>query len=326
MPPRTNDSIDLELEREIDRLFRLPLDGFVAARNELAATLRKSGRGEDAERIRELPKPSVTAWAVNQVWWTDRRTFERMLDAGEHLRDQQRASLKGKAVNLRDAVEARQRAIGEVVSRAAAIMGGDDGISAPMQQRIAATCDVLATSDVPEGTVLGRLVQDLQPAGFAALTGFLPQLPGRAARETRGPKEAATVTPFRAREPSDAGAGARAGETARQKEETALRARAAALAQAQDALAEAEAALRDADRELAARRTAQEKSERAYAATQARLADLERQLGEARTDEANARASASEARRQTASVENSRARAATAVDRARKRLEALEED
>ncbi|MCC7125349.1 MAG: hypothetical protein IT178_10910, partial [Acidobacteria bacterium] len=58
-----------DVEAAIDALYQGPLDGFTAARNALAAALKKSGDKAGAERVKALAKPSVTAWAVNQAWW-----------------------------------------------------------------------------------------------------------------------------------------------------------------------------------------------------------------------------------------------------------------
>ena len=52
---------------EIDQLFALPLDEFTAARNELARRLKQDGDAEAAEGVRGLAKPTVAAWAVNQL-------------------------------------------------------------------------------------------------------------------------------------------------------------------------------------------------------------------------------------------------------------------
>ena len=47
----------------LDRLFQLPLDEFTAARNTLA-----KASGADGAAIRQLSKPPVAAWAVNQLY------------------------------------------------------------------------------------------------------------------------------------------------------------------------------------------------------------------------------------------------------------------
>ena len=49
-----------DLEREIDKLYRLPLDEFTSARNALAKTA-----GTDGASVKGLQKPPIAAWAVN---------------------------------------------------------------------------------------------------------------------------------------------------------------------------------------------------------------------------------------------------------------------
>ena len=53
-----------KVEEDINRLFELPLAEFTAARNALATRLKKAGRSGDAERVKSLAKPPVSAWAV----------------------------------------------------------------------------------------------------------------------------------------------------------------------------------------------------------------------------------------------------------------------
>jgi hypothetical protein len=55
------------LERELDRLFGLPLAELTSEWNELARRLKSAGDREGAEQARALTKPSVAAWAVNQL-------------------------------------------------------------------------------------------------------------------------------------------------------------------------------------------------------------------------------------------------------------------
>src|SRR6185503_12426637 len=68
-----------ELESDLDALFQLPLTEFTGARNALAAQLKKSGRGDEAARVKALPKPPVSAWAVNQLYWNHREAFDRLI-------------------------------------------------------------------------------------------------------------------------------------------------------------------------------------------------------------------------------------------------------
>jgi hypothetical protein len=57
-----------KLDDDVDELFKVPLAEFTGNRNALAARLKKESRAEDAERVKALSKPSVSAWAVNQLY------------------------------------------------------------------------------------------------------------------------------------------------------------------------------------------------------------------------------------------------------------------
>ena len=63
------------LDAKIDDLYRAPLNDFTAARNALA----KSLSGEEAKRVRGLAKPTLVPWAVNQVYWKARATYDRLM-------------------------------------------------------------------------------------------------------------------------------------------------------------------------------------------------------------------------------------------------------
>ena len=48
----------------IDDLYAVPLEDFVAARDELAKELNAAGDGDEAERVKSLRKPTATAWVL----------------------------------------------------------------------------------------------------------------------------------------------------------------------------------------------------------------------------------------------------------------------
>ena len=58
---------------DVDELYGLPLDEFVPARNALARELKGAGEPAEAAEVAALRKPSVAAWAVNQLVRTQRR-------------------------------------------------------------------------------------------------------------------------------------------------------------------------------------------------------------------------------------------------------------
>ena len=79
---------------DIDALFQLPLGEFTAARNALAAQLKKDRRHAEASEAKALAKPSVSAWVVNQLFWRHRKLFGRLIDSGDRLRRAQAERLR----------------------------------------------------------------------------------------------------------------------------------------------------------------------------------------------------------------------------------------
>src|SRR3954462_4391810 len=82
-------------EEQVDRLYALPLDEFTAARDELAPGLRREGEGDAAAEVRGLRKPSVAAWALNQVRRGNPEQVDELIDAGRRLREAQEELLGG---------------------------------------------------------------------------------------------------------------------------------------------------------------------------------------------------------------------------------------
>ncbi len=74
--------VPVDLEDELDRLYGVPLAEFVGERTRLATALRKEGRRAEAEQVKELRKPSVSVWTVNQLARRHRKDLDLLLDAG----------------------------------------------------------------------------------------------------------------------------------------------------------------------------------------------------------------------------------------------------
>ena len=101
-----------KLEDEIDALFTLPLTEFTSVRNTLAARLKKEKRTDEAERVKLLTKPPVSAWAVNQLYWNHRELFDQLIASGERF---QNLSLRKPAGWFREVM--RRRRTGPTVRR-----------------------------------------------------------------------------------------------------------------------------------------------------------------------------------------------------------------
>src|SRR5437763_15554141 len=81
-------------EEEIDRLYGLPLDEFTRARDELARRVRQEGDGALGAEIKQLRKPSLPAWVVNQLARQRELDMQRLLTAGEQLAGAQAEAIR----------------------------------------------------------------------------------------------------------------------------------------------------------------------------------------------------------------------------------------
>jgi hypothetical protein len=171
----------------VDELYALPLEEFTNARNELATRLG------DPE-IRKLKKPSVSAWAANQLARRREVDVRRLLRAGERLEKAQRSLVRGG--DQREFTEAQseeREAVRRLRGEAAEILreAGHPASDATLE-RLAGTLRAAAGTDEGRSTLRdGRLTEDLEPLGFAAVEGLVPRARGRRAK----PRPAAAPRP-----------------------------------------------------------------------------------------------------------------------------------
>ena len=261
----------------IDALFRLPFGEFTSARNGLAARLKAAGRTDEAARVKTLPRPSLTAWAVNQLYWHDRKAFDQLIAAGDRLRKAQASQLRGKGGELRQVVEERRQALGALSTRASAILRDAGHPASPdVMRRITSTLDALGTYGRDRtAPSAGRLTGDVDAPGFEALAALIPRQ-GGGSRSGSVPR----VIPFDRRQRTrkgdedalDAKAHARVAAARRREGQR-------ALAEARRGAARAEAALRAA----AGRAKERERKKEALAARlEKAAADLDSARQEAR--------------------------------------------
>jgi len=254
----------------LDRLYQLPLGGFTEARNLLA---KAAGPGGSA--IKALEKPSVPAWAVNQLYWRERRTYDRLVRASERLRAAHAQALSGKKIDL-PLIELQHRAAlkeaADSVRRLLASAG-----DAATQATMKAVVDTLQA--LPGGGAPGRLTKALAPLGFGALGALMK----RGATST-SLAEVVTFAPPKPKpdEVAEAATRAREAANARLREldrkapalKKTLAAARAALDRAERARADLDVKLQAAVAELAERRLAWERAERDSRTTEEERAHL----------------------------------------------------
>jgi len=156
-----------KLEDEIDDLFRLPLAEFTSARNALASRLKKEGRANDAERVKLLAKPSVSAWTVNQLYWDHREAFDQLMATGKRFRPSQ--------VSMRGSLDARREALVQLSDLATELLlEAGHNPSQDTIHRVTTTLEALsAYALLSDGPAPGRLTGDVDPPGFASLAALM---------------------------------------------------------------------------------------------------------------------------------------------------------
>ncbi len=145
------------VEQAADELYGLPLDEFTRARDERAKELRKEGDPDAANAVKALRKPTVAAWALNQLARTRAKDVERLMAAGEKLQSAQEELLAGgdRAAFQRAAAEEREL-VAELAGEA------EPGLA----EKIAATLRAAALdSEVADGLRVGRLVREREAIG-----------------------------------------------------------------------------------------------------------------------------------------------------------------
>jgi DNA repair exonuclease SbcCD ATPase subunit len=162
-----------QLEDEINALFKLPLAEFIGSRNELAAKLKRGDRSGDASVVKALAKPTVSSWAVNQLYWNHREAFDHLLVTSQRFRQSQTAPAAG--AGIRESLEERRQAIAQL-SNLATVLLRDAGHNPTLDtiHRVTTNLEAIsAFAPTSDGPTPGRLTEDIQPPGFDSLASFV---------------------------------------------------------------------------------------------------------------------------------------------------------
>lgn len=267
-----------------DQLYGLPLDRFIAERGVLVKALRADGQRAQAAEVAALRKPSVAAWAVNQLVRSQRQALDELFAAGDALRDAQAEVMAGRqdAQSLREAAGDERAAVGALIASARGLLTSEgDELSPAVIDKVADTLHAAALDDDARAQLDdGRLERELRHVGLgggpaAAAT------PAKRAGEKQRSRERSSTTMRAADAPRP-----RAADVKRAERERANARREARFAEAE--------ARREADRGARALKIAQERRERAVEA----LADADQELAEATTTAAAAVEAHRDARRE----------------------------
>ncbi len=275
-----------------DELYGVPLERFVPERTALVRALRADGRREEATRAAAMRKPSVAAWAVNQLVRTQPAAMNELLSAGDAARKAQSDLIAGRGDGntLRKAAHRQRSAVDALVDLARGLLTSEGHeLSATMLERVADTLQAAALDEQAREEVgAGRLERELKHVGLPGGAGAGPA-PGRRAGKAR---QAGKASPGGKRQAGEI-KGAERRREAPDTRQAAAQARQAAEARkaARSAEAEARRRLERAERKLQVLEAKRDSAAQALEEAEGALAEARAELEAAseELDQAKAR-------------------------------------
>jgi hypothetical protein len=188
----------LDLDRAAGELYALPPAEFTAARDLRVAQARAAGDRTLAAQLRQLRRPTISAWAVNLLARHETESLGGLVELAGELRTAQ-VTLQGDA--LRTLMRRRQQVLAALAAdakRLAANFGHpltDDAVLQVERTLTAALSDPASARQVCSG----RLVSSLEYAGFGELgdNPFAAALAAQRAQPADDPTGSRTPAPPR---------------------------------------------------------------------------------------------------------------------------------
>jgi hypothetical protein len=228
-------------------LYGLPLEQFTEQRNALAKELLRKQRQDEAQDVSKLRKPSVAAWAVNQLVRTQRGEVAGLFKAGDALQKTQADLLAKRAEpeSLRRAVAAERATVDQLIEKARGLLSSEGHELTPARlEQVSETLHAAALDQAARAQVQGGcLERELRHVGLGGLSLGAGDAPARTPQRGRQPRLAdARATKLKEARKVEAEARRRAERAARN------------LSTAQERRDQAAQVLRDADAATAAAR------------------------------------------------------------------------
>ena len=268
------------VDEAADTLYGLTPGDFTRARDERAKELRGDGEREAANAVKALRRPTVAAWALNQLSRRRRKDLDELLSAGEGLRAAQEELLAGGDRSAFQEAAARERDLVAKLAADATTLASEAGErGGGLEKKVAETLHAAALDEeTAEELRAGRLIREREAiGGFGAAAGApAAARPARASKK-RPPKRSSKPE---SRPDRHALTAARTDERHAGRE---LEAAERALKHAQERAEAAEAAAREAGER--ARTTAERLKEAKRARTAAQKAHTRAERSLAKADD-----------------------------------------
>lgn len=180
------------LDQVADELYGLAPADFTEARDALVKRLRANKKRELANEVKALRKPTLAAWALNQLVRHRRKDVDKLLAAGTELRKaQEKLVASGDRSGFQRAGAKERELVAELARDASAIAAeAGAGSSQGLEEKLAATLHAAALDEeTAEELAAGRVLRERQPvAGFGGLE--MAPAPSRAAPKREKPAKA----------------------------------------------------------------------------------------------------------------------------------------
>ena len=158
----------MQLVEVADELYALAPHEFTRARDAASRRARQTGDRELASRLKQLRRPSVSAWVVNTLARRRPERLEELFELGASLRQAQQ-ELAG--ADLRALSPRRYGLIRALSEEARKLLDdGEANLSPSVQREVQATLEAALVDEHAAAAVRsGRLMRALTPSGFEAV-------------------------------------------------------------------------------------------------------------------------------------------------------------
>lgn len=162
------------LAEHVDAIHAVGRDEFVAERDRRVRQLRSDGHREEATALKGQRKPTVPAWAVNQLARREQDTIAQLVDAGDALRTAQRRATSGRGADgLRAATRRVRDLTTDLASRARDLLaeqGAASGHVDDVQQTLFAAA---VDPELHETLRRGVFTRPVEASGFGLMAGLV---------------------------------------------------------------------------------------------------------------------------------------------------------
>jgi hypothetical protein len=181
------------IEQAMRELYALPPGDFTSARDARVKELRADGDRDAAAAVKALRRPTVAAWALNQLARSRAEDVERLLDAGVRLRSAQEELLGGgDRAAFQEAATAERDLVADLTADATTLASEAGERSGGLREKVAETLHAAALDEeTAEELRAGRLTREREAIGGFGAAGGGPAPPSAAKKEKKTPRPSA---------------------------------------------------------------------------------------------------------------------------------------